>query len=160
MTSSKFGALAADVAHTFKVELIDAVTDKPIKDKHGKIAYIEVLSTDSPEGLKFDKEQRAVFRRKALRSRNGRVEGEDQLEENINKCAVLTKSWHLVDPNTLEPMDVPCTAENAVELYSAPGMNWLFIQPWTAAMDPANFIKRSAKIFTNSPGENSDAASA
>jgi hypothetical protein len=153
--TNKFGQLAAATSETFRVELIDALTDTVIKDKAGKVAFIEVMSADSEVGRKFDKEQRAIFRRKQMKSRNGIVEGDDQLEENINKCAVLTKAWYLVDPATREEIAVPCTAENAVELYSAPGMNWLFLQPWVAAQNAANFIKRSARTSTTSPSENS-----
>jgi hypothetical protein len=81
--SSKFAALAANVSQSHKVELIDQITDKPIVDKAGKKAFIEIMSTDSPDGLAFDKDQRGAFRRKAMKSRNGLAEPPDQLEENI-----------------------------------------------------------------------------
>lgn len=143
--TSKFGSLAANVSDAFKVEIIDPISDAALKDKDGKVAFIEVLSTDSDAGRAFDKEQRAVLRRKAMKSRNGLVEGADQLEENIAKASVLVKSWHLVDPVTKEALDVPCTKENASELFSAPGMNWLFVQVWVAANDSANFMQRSPR---------------
>ena len=150
---------AAIASEAFRVMIIDAVTDAPLVDRDGAPAYIDVLSADSPKAREFDKNQRAIYRRKAMKSRNGIVEGEDQLDENINKCAVLTAGWYLVDPATKEALDVPCTAENAVELYSAPGMNWLFVQPWAAAQNAANFIKRSATTSTSSPSMNSEQAS-
>ncbi|MEH2508694.1 hypothetical protein V1291_000048 [Nitrobacteraceae bacterium AZCC 1564] len=156
--TSKFAALAADVSQTHRVELIDQITDKPIVDKAGNKAFIEIYSTDSPQGLAFDKEQRAAFRRKAMKSRNGVAEPPDQLDENIQKAAVLTKSWHLVDPSTSEVIDVPCTRENAIELYSSPGMNWLFVQVWVATTDAANFMKRSSQTSSPSPSTNSDVA--
>lgn len=143
--SNKFAALAANVSDAFKVEIIDPITDLPIKDKDGKTAFIEVYSADSDAGRVFDKEQRAAMRRKAMRSRNGVVEPGDQLEENVAKCAALTKSWYLLDPTTKQPIEVPCTAENAAELYGAPGMSWLFVQAWVAANDTANFMKRSSQ---------------
>ena len=68
-----------------------------------------------------------------------------QLEINIAKCAALTAGWHLVDPETLEPIDEPCTIEAAKELYSLPLTTWIWLQPWAAANNHANFIKRSAK---------------
>ncbi|WP_296741442.1 hypothetical protein [Mesorhizobium sp.] len=155
--SSKFAALAANVSQTFKVEIIDQVTDAPIVDTAGKKAFIEVLSTDSREGLAFDKDKRATVRRKAMKSRNGIADPGDQLEENIQKCAALTKSWHLVDPVTREVIDVPCTPENAVELYSEPGMNWLFIQVWVEASKAANFMTRSSTTSSDSPSTGSAA---
>ena len=68
-----------------------------------------------------------------------------QIEINIAKCAALTAGWHLVDPETLEPIDEPCTIENARELYSLPLTTWIWLQPWAAANNHVNFIKRSAK---------------
>lgn len=142
---SRFAALAASVSETYKCEYIDPVSDAVVKDKDGKVAFIEILSVDSPEGRIFDKDQRAVLRRKAMRSRNGLVEGNDQLEENIAKASVLVKSWHLVDPATREVIAVDCTPDAVTELFSSPGMNWLFAQVWVAANDTANFINRSPK---------------
>lgn len=158
--TNKFGSLTATAAavETFRVEIIDTVTDAALKDKNGVAAYIEVLAADGDVGRAFDKEQRAVMFRKARKSRTGMVEDDDQLEQNIAKCARLTKSWYLVDPVTREPLNVPCTEENAGELYRAPNMGWFFMQPWTAANNPANFIRRSAKSSTSSPSTPSEAA--
>ncbi|MBN8960574.1 MAG: hypothetical protein J0H71_05535 [Rhizobiales bacterium] len=158
--TNKFGSLTATAAaaETFRVEIIDAVTDVVLRDKSGKAAYIEVLAADGDVGRAFDKEQRAVMFRKARKSRNGLVEDDDQLEQNIAKCARLTKAWHLVDPVTREPLEVPCNEANAIELYSAPNMGWLFMQPWGAANNAANFIKRSATSSTTSPSTPSAAA--
>lgn len=156
--SSKFAALAANVSQAFKVELIDPVSDAVIKDKGGKVSFIEVYSIDSEAGRKFDKDQRAIVARKSMRSRNGIVEPTDQLELNVAKCAALTKSWHLVDPANGEVIDVPCNAENAAELYSAAGTSWLFVQAWVGANETANFIKRSSTTSTSSPSMTSERA--
>ncbi|MBN9007240.1 MAG: hypothetical protein J0H40_17720 [Rhizobiales bacterium] len=141
----KFGSLAAPLAEVYRVEIIYPKTDKVICDKDGNPAWIDVLPSDGEAGRAFDKEERTASFRRARRSRSGVDESVDQLELNIAKCAALTKDWYLVDPETKEKIDVPCTAENAKELYSSPGMNWLFVQPFTAAHDPANFMKSSAK---------------
>lgn len=158
--TSKFGSLTATAAavETFRVEIVDTVTDVVLRDKAGKAAFIEVLAADGDVGRAFDKEQRAVMFRKARKSRNGIVDDDDQLEQNIAKCARLTKAWYLVDPETREPLDVPCTEDNAAELYAAPNMGWLFMQPWTAANNAANFIKRSAKTSTSSQKPPSETA--
>jgi len=154
---SKFAALAADVSQSFKVEIIDQITDLPIVDKDGNKAFIEVLSTDSDAGRAFDKDQRSAYRRKAMKSRNGIAEPNDPFEENVAKCAALTKTWHLVDPFTREVIDVPCTVDNAKELYGEAGMNWLFVQVWVAANDAANFMNRSSRTSSSSPSGNSGA---
>lgn len=156
---SKFGNLAANTSEVFRVEIIDATTDEVLRDNSqsvpdpndptgktliGRAAYIEVLAADSVEGRAFDRDRQQVFRKKAARTRGGMPDF-DQLEENVAKCAALTKGWYLVDPVTREKIDVECTRANALELYSEPGMHWLFIQPWVALNDAANFIRSSSK---------------
>lgn len=153
----KFGSLTAAPADVYRVEIIYPVTDKPLKDKDGNVCWIEVLPSDGPEGRAFDKDERSAAFMRAKRSRSG-VDVVDQLDVNVGKCAALTRAWYLVDPETLEKIDVPCTVENAKELYSAPGLNWLFIQPWVAANDAANFMKRSAPASTPTPSTNSETA--
>lgn len=154
---SKFGNLAANTSEVFRVEIIDATTDEVLRDKEGKASYIEVLAADSVEGRAFDRDRQQVFRKKAARTRGGMPDF-DQLEENVAKCAALTKGWYLVDPVTREKIDVDCTRANALELYSVPGMHWLFIQPWVALNDAANFIRSSSRSSTPSPSTNSEAS--
>jgi hypothetical protein len=148
---SKFGSLAARVSETFHVELIDPVTQEAIRDQAGNAAFIEVLSADSEEGRAFDRERAVVFRKQAARTRSAALETIDQFEENIAKCARLTRGWHLVDPATQDVLDVKFSRENARELYSEPGMNWLFMQVWVAANDAANFMRRSSTTSMSSP---------
>lgn len=140
---SKFAALAADVATPCRVELLDPITDEAIKDKKGNPAYIDILSTDSAAAREFDAGERRRVTEKAIKGRSADLP--DQLETNVAKAAKLTKAWHLVDPVSRDVIDVPCNAENALELYSEPGMGWLFSQVWVGAANPANFMKRSAK---------------
>ena len=141
---SKFGSLSASVEETFRVVLIDPISEAPITDKSDppKTAYIEVYSTDSDAGRNFDREQRSAFMRRAGRGRG--QPDDDGLEQNIAKLALLTKSWFLVDPVTREVIDVPCTPDNARELYSQGGTAYIFRQVWIEASAPANFIKRSS----------------
>jgi hypothetical protein len=141
----KFGALAANITETFRVELIDPVTGEPIRDKTGTTAYVDVLSTDSEVGRDFDAAQRSRMRRAAMRSRTGTPDDIDPLEENQRKLALLTKGWMLIDPASAEVIDVPCTAENAAELYADPGTSWIFKQVWLGAVTDANFMHRSPK---------------
>jgi hypothetical protein len=135
---SKFGSLApSDKPHRVIIKL----DGKPIVGKDGKPFFIDVYSEDGAVGRRVDKEQRD----QALANARNGIEQPSQLEINIAKCAALTACWYLVDPETLEAIDVPCTVENAKELYSLPLTTWIWVQPWAAANNHANFIKRSAK---------------
>lgn len=145
MTTNKFGALAANVSETFKVTIIDPSTDQPLKDKNDKEAYVEVLSSDSKEGRAFDKQRRTTQQQRAMRGGNRLLAQSDPLDDEQAKLAHLTKGWHLVDPATLEPIDVPCSEQNALELFTADGMQWLYRQVWLGANETANFIKRPSR---------------
>lgn len=142
---NKFASLAADVSKPFRVELIDPVTEDVIRGKDGKVAYIEVWSTDGPQARAHGKAKRKELNLRIRQSRNGKIEPDDQLEENIALTAMLTVGWHLVDRVTLEPIDVPCTPENAADLYSPPGMGWIFVQAFTGASSTANFLPKPSK---------------
>lgn len=148
---NKFASLAADVSKPFRVELIDPATDEPIKDKDGRVAYIDIWSADGEQGRAFDKKDRKALMLRVRQSRTGKVEPDDALEKNIAKCAVLTADWYLVDRLTGEAIDVPCTVENAADLYSPPGMGWIFIQPWVAANDAANFLQKPSRNSASMP---------
>ncbi|WP_439399083.1 hypothetical protein ACRQ5Q_16975 [Bradyrhizobium sp. PMVTL-01] len=128
----------------------------PVVDKDGRRAYIDMLSEDSPTGRKFDKE----WREHVLALAADGKPAPTPFEHNIAKAAVLTTSWYLVNPETGEPMNEPCTLENAQELYALPDTRWLWGPAWAAANNSANFIKRSAKgsIATQS-GTQSEASS-
>jgi len=139
---SKFSALAANVADTYRVELIDPISDDILRDIDGNAAYIDVLSTDSETGRIFDAEARQRAFRAARKSRTGMPDDIDHLEENQRKLANLTRGWYLVDPNTREKIDVPFSAKDALELYREPGMNWLFVQVYSGAANAGNFMKR------------------
>jgi hypothetical protein len=141
----KFENLAADVSKPFIVELIDPATEEIIRDASGKAAFIAVWSADSDQGRKYDKAKRKDLMLRIKKSRTGKVDPDDALEENIAKLSVLTDSWYLVDRITGEAIDVPCTPENAADLYSPPGMGWLFVQPWVGANDAANFLPKPSK---------------
>lgn len=141
---SKFGALAAAVSETFRVTIIDPATDQPLKDRDGKEAFIEVISFDSDKGLAFDKSKRTSQVQRAMRGAS-RVAQDDPLDEMQAKLAHVTVSWHLVDPETLEPIDVPCNEQNALELYTANGMQWLYRQVFVGANETANFMKRPSR---------------
>ncbi len=142
--TSKFVGLAADVSKPFRVDIVHPDTDEAILDTEGKAAFIDVLSTDSEAGREFDRDNRVKARRQAMKSRKGIPDDADMLEENIAKMAKLTKAWHLVDLSG-NIIDVPCNEQNARELYSEAGLNWLWVQVWVAASTASNFMKSSPK---------------
>jgi hypothetical protein len=148
---SKFGSLApSDKPYRVNIKL----DGKQIIDKDGKPFFIDVYSEDSAVGRRFDKEQRE----QALANARNGIDQPTQLEINIAKCAALTAGWHLVDPDTLDPIDVPFTIENAKDLYSRPMTTWIWGQPWVAANNHANFIKNSAKSSTLTQSGTSETA--
>ncbi|MFC3071487.1 hypothetical protein [Shinella pollutisoli] len=148
--TSKFAALAANVSDTFRVELIDPITDDVLRDKAGNAAYIDVLSVDSEAGRKFDADARQRAFRSARKSRTGHPDI-DPDEENRRKLAQLTRGWRLVDPVSREGLDVPCTPENALELYCEAGMAWLFDQVFAGAANAGNFMRRRSTTSSPSP---------
>lgn len=157
---SKFSALAANVAEPHRVELIDPITEDILRDKNGNAAYIDVLSMESEAGRAFDAEQRKRAFRSARKSRTGTPDDIDPREENQQKLARLTKGWHLVDPSTREPIEVPCTPQNALELYSGSGLDWLFRQVLVEASNAGNFMKASGLTTSSSSPNTSSEASA
>lgn len=156
--NNKFASLAADVSKPFRVELIDPATEDVIRDKEGKASYIDIWAADGEKGRAFDKADRKALMLRIKQSRSGKVDPDDALEKNIAKCAVLTHDWYLVDRLTGDVIDVPCTAENAADLYSPPGMGWLFIQPWVAANDAANFLPKPSSNSAPMPSPSSGPA--
>ncbi len=141
---SKFGSLSAPADQPFRVVLIDPATESPLKDAAGNEAYIDVLSAQSEAGRKFDRERSQIITRKAMK-RSGALPDDDQFEANCAKLAKLTRAWHLVDPATKQPLDVPCSPENAAEFYAAPLAFPFFMQVMTAANETANFMKPSSQ---------------
>ena len=136
---SKFAAMAADVTTPYRVELRDPRTDMVLRDPDGDAAYIDVLSTDSAAAREFEKGKRKDLRQRIMRSRTGALDASDQIEDNIALLALLTVSWRLVDLRG-EIIDLPCTPENAAELYSEPGLAYVFNAVWFAANSVANCL--------------------
>lgn len=152
---AKFGALVARVDQAHRENIISPLTGEVLKDKNGKAAFIEVYSSDSKVGRDFDLEQRSALKRQM---RVGDFEPTDDLVVNQKKCAALTRDWYLVDPATLEPINEPCTPENALALYSEPGINWLFVQAWVAANRTANFMLRPSSGSSSTASQSGETA--
>lgn len=147
----KFGSLvASDKPHRVHIKL----DGKQIVDKNDRPFFIDVHAEDSVVGRRFDKE----WRERIISLQRDGKDAPTQEEHNIAKCAALTAAWHLVDPDTLEPINVPCNADEARELYSLPMTAWLWVQPWLAANSAVNFIKRSAGNSSSTQSGTSETA--
>lgn len=138
--TSQFAALAADVETPFRVYLLHPRTKARILDQDENPAWIDVLSSDSSRADRFDQEQ---HRMQVERSARGKPAAEGE-HVNALRTAALTVGWHLVDPQTHEVMDVPCTEENAAALYSANASRWIFRQVWLDCIETGNFMTLSA----------------
>lgn len=149
---SKFGNLDDEKDEPFRVVLIDPKTDLPLKDNAGKEAYVDVLSSQSDAGRKFDKDQRAKYRRRISRGRSQEIMEDDQLDENIAKLAHLTVGWYLVDPVTYAAVDAPFSTDVAIEFYRLKKAWPFYMQAWLGANEAANFIKSASKSSSPSPG--------
>jgi hypothetical protein len=147
---SKFGSLApSDKPHRVDIKL----DGKQIFDKNGKPFFIDVYSEDSAVGRRFDKDQRD---RNLTLAKEGK-EVPSQIEINIAKTAALTVAWHLVDLDTLDPIEEPCTPQAAHDFYSV-CWSWIWLQPWVAMNNHVNFIKRSAASSTLTQSGTSETA--
>lgn len=156
--SSKFGSLVADTEVPFRKFLDDPANGRPIADKNGKRAYIDVLPNGGAAAKLFDKEQRE---KEAQEAAAGNLSDADAGDRNVTreklKTARLTRGWYLVDPDTREHLDVECTEENARELYLSSSLMaiGLWAQAYGALNLTPNFIKRSAALSSATPSTSS-----
>lgn len=145
---SKFSGLALEVERPARMVIVHPTLNRPIVDGSGNEAWIDLNSSDSEAAHKY---QRATARRRLdVASRRGRAKvSPEQIEADaIDFLVAVTVGWSLVDLNG-RVIDVECTPENARELYSDPGMNWLVEQVDQFVADRANFSPASS---TNSSG--------
>lgn len=143
---SKFGALAADTEKPFRVYLNDPFDNKPIRlgrKQDGERAYIDVLPDSGLAGTTFDREERARVQAEA--AAGNLSEEPDAAMVRKRKTARLTRGWLLIDPETGDKLDVPCTEENARELYLLDGLvaKSIWAQVALGSQNFSNFIIRS-----------------
>lgn len=99
-------------------------------------SYIEIFSTDS---RKHGVIQSALSQKR--QDRRGVPTQEEEEAENAEVLAALTTGWCIVtfDGDVLE---VPCTLDNAKDLYTLPDWKWLRDQAARGAANRANFIPK------------------
>lgn len=133
---SKFAGLAVQADKPARMIIRHPGTGQPLRAKAGdEEAWIELLSADSEAALRF---QRAA-RDRRLSGGARRMKAADLDAEGAELLAALTVDWRLV---TLDgsPIEVPCGAANAVELYSMPELAWLREQVDQFVSDRGNFL--------------------
>jgi len=146
MKTSAFAGLAAQVDKPFRVHIIHPATGRTVADKDGNPAFIEVLSADSTAAETFDRERQRKLNDAAKSTLlAGTATPDDETPEVVAKLAALTSAWHLVDIATGEVIDVPCTPENAQELYVSRATRWIYLQVMPQAANIANFLPPSSK---------------
>jgi hypothetical protein len=151
---SKFAGMGVPVDKPSRMYITHPVTNEPLVDKSDNPAYVDVYSADSNRARAYNRT--ATQKRLDMRGRNA-VSAVALENDGYGFLAELTSGWHLVDINTGEPVAVPCTTQNARELYSEPEMTWLKDQVDTFAGVRGNFLKPSAKGSGDSQNESSKA---
>lgn len=110
---SKFSGLLLPADTAQRLTLIHPVTRTVLKDKAGNEAWLDVLSSDS----KKYRTVLATFRERDRKSRLNRDLSDDEvMARSAEAYAAITVGWHLCTLDG-DPIDVPCTPENARELY-------------------------------------------
>jgi hypothetical protein len=137
---SKFDALALAVDKPARLLLQHPKTGLPLKDKEGKEAFIDLLSSDSDTARK---QQHANANKRFAQRVRRPLTSEELDAENIDILAALTVGWHLVGLDG-EALAVPFSTENAKELYAAPQLAWVREQAQAFAESRANFAKASS----------------
>jgi hypothetical protein len=134
-------ALAFDVAITADVTLLHPITRQPLRDKDGNVAYVRVVSLDSPEVQAVQKQ--AINKRLNARGRTKMTA--DELEaERAETLVAATKGWYLVSMEG-DKLDVPYSPALARNLYTDARFTWIREQVNEAVEDRATFLQRGAE---------------
>ena len=134
---SKFAGLELAVEKPARMQLVHPVTRQALKDGDGKDAFIDLFSSDSDVARDH---ARAVARKRLAARGRGKLTVEEIEADTVESLVVLTAAWHLVDL-TGKVIGVPCTPENARDLYAAPALAWVRDQVDEFAADRGNFSK-------------------
>jgi len=132
---SKFSGLGVPVDATARMTILHPATGQPLRNAAtGEPAWIDLLSADSAVARATQRD--AQNRR--LRARARTITAESMEADGTDLLAALTKGWSLV---TLDgaPIDVPCTPENARELYGTPDLAFIRRQVDEFVADLGNY---------------------
>lgn len=120
-----------------KVPLLHPATGAPLKAKDGSQAYIAILSRDSGE---WQRRERDVSERRARRGADGlRYTLEEAAADLTETLALMTRGWVLVDLFG-DPLDLPFSFEAALAVYSDDGLAWIRDQVASGSANRALFM--------------------
>ena len=132
--TGKFSGLALAVETPARMVIVSPIDGNPLRAADGTEAWIDLLAASGSIGRQHDRE-----RIDRLTRQQARVVTAEAAETDLNdKLAKLTKGWFLVGFDG-EPIDVPCTRENARDLYQEPDFAWLRDQAIGFANNLGNF---------------------
>lgn len=137
---SRFSGLALDVDKPGRLMLVNPVTRQPLRDGAGNEAWIDLYSSDSAAARTC---MRAQSRRRLNVRGRVRLTPEELEADSVELLAALTVDWRLLSLDG-EHLDVPCTPENARELYAEAAVAWIREQVDEFVGDRSNFSKASS----------------
>ena len=140
----KFAGLALATDVTQRMVILHPGTRPPLRQADGTDAWIELHSIDSASARKTMRAQQD----RRLRMRSARPSADEIDADAVELLAALTAAWSLCSLDG-DPIDVPCSAVNAQELYALPALAWLREQVDGFVSDRGNF--RRAPSMPSSP---------
>lgn len=138
-----FEGLGLDVDASAKMKILHPVSGVEITDENGNEAFIELLSLDSEVAYKRRQLSRKRIFEQVQKGKKIKITPEQAEEDEIDSLVALTKSWHLVNPNTGKVLDIPFSAENAYILYSDRKFSWIKEQVQEFVAERENFFEKS-----------------
>lgn len=122
-----------------RMKIISPIDGSVMQDKEGRQAFIDLASAHS---------EAARRTRQSLQSRRMnrfavRMTAEEADAEAAEVFAAITKAWHLVDVLG-EHVDLPCTRDNALELYQHPEWHYVRQQVEAFVHTAGNFLPGSS----------------
>lgn len=134
-----FSQISISVEKPARVLLVHPGTRAPLICADGEQAYIDVVSEDSDRAQAA---QRETYDRRVKVGKPSTSPAEDLEQTEISSIVASTTGWKLNFSLRKggEPIDIPFTEENARQVYSSPGMAWIFAQVNAFRKDRANFV--------------------
>lgn len=130
------------LASTAKMYLFHPTSNEPITDEDGEQAYIELAGMDSEVYREAERKLRDAFVDEALKrdTEEFKMDVRDIEGYSSRLFAECTVSWSGIDWEG-EPLE--CTYENALMLYTAEGLHWLWSDVNKFISRRRNFKKKS-----------------
>lgn len=133
----KLSSLRLSVEKPGRVYLRHPGTGEFLATKDGVKAYVDVMSRDSPD---YERRVRDIVETRARRVADGLKPNPDQdAIDGAVTAALMTKGWFHVSASG-EIVDLPCSYDAALEIYSDPGFTWLVLQVLAGSGDRSLFM--------------------